>query len=110
MSWWADMFAGLKKKTAGSVGAPTYKDLLARVAHLEEQIASERKTTQEKRIKVASRAQDDQVLLNRYRLALEWYAKPDSWRPRLDVTLAKAVSPVESDRGYKARKALGQTP
>lgn len=108
MSWWTNLFGGKKETgketTPIKARPPSYQELVARVGELEDQVANERKTTAEKRQRVASRAREDQMMLARYRDALEFYANESHWRP---LGLVQSVA-AHVDRGYKARKALGR--
>lgn len=102
MSWWSKLFGG--EKPAEGPRPPTYKELIERVDELVSQVERERAEAAEKRRRVASRARDDQALLARYREALEFYANEQSWRAQG----LSAITPSTSDRGHKARRALGR--
>lgn len=102
MSWWSKLFGGSEAKAGPR--PPTYQELVAQVDELRAQVERERAEAADKRRRVAGRARDDQALLERYRNALEFYANEASWRAQG----LSAVTPTTTDRGHKARKALGR--
>jgi hypothetical protein len=93
VSWWT--------KLLGIDEAPV--DLRSRVVELEESLDRERRGNADARIRIASRAREDQALVLRYREALEFYAKRDNWRIGGLETKPKA----NNDGGLRARRALG---
>ena len=107
MSWWSNLFGGKKQAEEPKpekLRPPTYQELVAKIDELRDTIAQVKKDAAEVRRRISNRARDDQALLARYREALEFYAKEESWRAQG----LSAVTPTTSDRGHRARKALGR--
>ncbi len=97
--WWAALFA----PTRGNKPL-TYRQLADRVDELEQQLARSGREVAKFRHRSMTRARDAEDALEKYRLALEWYADLASYRP---YGLAKLVRVLE-DKGHRARKALGR--
>jgi hypothetical protein len=104
--WWKSLFASKAEPTAKP---PSYSELVSQVAQLENMLADLGRANSTFRQRTARRSRESEEIAERYRLALEWYAKLENWRPYGLAT--GAIPPLVralDDKGHRARKALGK--
>jgi hypothetical protein len=105
MSWWSSLF---KKKTAAEDDSKeplSYAELLKQLEETEQLLKEERAESRTMRKRLLTKINADANQIARFKTALDFYAKRGNWSRKLTTS----DDPVSTrDRGYRARKALGQ--
>lgn len=107
-----DRAVSVLKKAVGlsEDDAPTYDQLRDRVAELEEAVAKAAEEAQAGRVRMARWARDKNLLEDRLRVALSWYADRANWRPfGLSPDGTQGPRRALEDGGARARRSLGMT-